>query len=100
MEKFKNLKTRIYVRFGVLWSNFTRYFNSIRGEFILWNQTVEYRRLFREFIFWIMNVVSEGVVINFAVHYLFNLSMNVFTVFAYGILIDKTINFYHKLRGK
>lgn len=74
-----------------------RNFNVFSEAFRNFLKRFNYREICWDFVCWLFEIATEGATANFATHYLFGFTFNIFTMFAYGIVIWQTISILRRL---
>jgi hypothetical protein len=87
-----NIKNKNYI------VNLKRRINTLLQKPSLWASMIDWKIVKKDSIEWGLEVIIEGVPLNFATHFLFGVPLNPMTVIAHGIVIKKGISIYWRLR--
>jgi hypothetical protein len=80
--------------------NIKRFINILVSKLTILLKTVNWKLTLHDTLFWIIEIFIEGLTANFALHTLFDVKFNVWTVFAYGILIKQGLSIVGEIIGK
>ena len=98
-ETFKyRLRHKINVAVLKLLLSWKREFNSIAQKPQLWLSKINWKSVKSELLEWIVDVLIEGISINFVMHYLFGFKFTFMTAIAYGVLAMKLLEYYRKVK--
>jgi hypothetical protein len=76
-----------------------RIFNLIIKTPINWVKVnLELKVILDSFLIWFAEVAIEGAIINFALHFLLGYKFTPCTTIAYGLVIDRVVNIYWRLK--
>ena len=75
-----------------------RRINSVIRKPSLWLDKIELETVKKDIVEWIIEVLIEGFIANFATHYLLGFEFSVMTMIAYGFVIKQFISIYWRLR--
>lgn len=88
-ETFKYKFTQKLLNYGSKLSNLKRYFNTLWTTIRQYSRIVNVPATIHDITVWLIEAMIEGLIVNFAIHTLFNLEFDILTILAYGILIKK-----------
>lgn len=103
-ESFKYKIIHSYNKISSYFSNLfqkcRRIVNIFSEAFRKFLKQINFGKAFQDFIVWFFEVLIEGLIINFALHYIFGLKFSPFTILAYGIIIYEIISIVQRLKER
>jgi len=61
---------------------------------------IRWKQIFYISVVWVLEALVEGLLANFATHYLFGVEFNLKMILAHGILIKQGLNIIERVRNK
>lgn len=84
---FKSGITQIRYLSSIVYNKSINIYNSV-----IWDRLLNHASI------WLLESFIEGLAANYVLYVLFDRQFNIFTIFAYGILIKQGIDIYHRLK--
>lgn len=98
-ETFKyGLVHNVRQRIRNLFIRLKRYVNSFKSSLSSWMSKFNWKTIGTDIIEWITETIIEGITVNFATHYLFDVQFNLMTIIAHGIIIKQSISVYWRFK--
>lgn len=73
--------------------------NRLIDRFYLFLRSVDWVKVRADLFLYLTEAFFEGLVVNYVVAVLFGWQMNPFTVLAYGLFVNKSLEYVRRLRG-
>jgi hypothetical protein len=97
--KFKYiLKHRVINAYNNVSVSWKRRVNSRLQKPRLWLSQIEWNIVKEDTITWFIEAFIEGITLNFATHYLFDVPFTLMVIFAHGILVKQGISIYWRFK--
>ena len=71
--------------------------NFVVHKIVYWVGIPDYKKIFKEFFIWVLEVFIEGLTANFATHYLFHITFTIPIIFAHGIIINQSLSIIRRI---
>ena len=99
IETFKyKLRTKLQVDSDKIIIALKRFRSIINDKLVLLYNGVIWDRLIYHAFIWLVEAFIEGASINYILYVLFGSDFNIWTIFAYGMLIKQSIDIYWRMK--
>ena len=99
IETFKyKVRTKVKVYRDLVNQRIKKFISQINNRSIQIYNSVIWDRLIYNISIWLFEAFVEGLTLNYVLHILLGYPMNIWTIFAYGILIKQGLDIYWRMR--